>query len=99
MLLIKSVEYEKEFFKRKEDKLNLYLTVKKNYIEYIRSPYDDHMTYKINIIKRLILYKKFLLNILKDIVLPEIIKIIIPYIGPEMKDVCDIENRSIYKFD
>ena len=98
-----SKTYNDIFFKKKE-KSNLLLKICKDHIKYIISPFDEILTYKINITKRLILYnkliKKYILNkiLIDNYSINEdgIINNIFSYIGHSVKNIY-IDNKNILK--
>jgi len=91
-----SEEYNTIFFKKHEKK-GLLLSLKKKYLKYIRSPYDDILTLKLNSSKRVFIFNKFIDSLL-DIVLNQynlidIKKMIKCYIGYNIDNVY-IEDKT-----
>lgn len=88
-----SKTFQKEFFKKKEKK-ELIISIFKNHLKYNISPFEFELTEKVNCIKRLILYRKYIRTFLKELFNNKmnymgdgIIEIIIKYIGISVSDV------------
>lgn len=85
--------FNKEYFKSfNDDHKMLIKNNNNNYLEYISSPYDRFLTFKVNATKRMLIYRKNIKNILiKEFnYLPafqEIIDIILNYVGYNIDDV------------
>ena len=98
-----SKTYNDIFFKKKE-KSNLLLKIYKDHIKYVITPFDEILTYKINITKRLILYnklvKKYILSkiLINNYYLNEngIVNKIFSYIGHSIDNIY-IDNKNILK--
>tara|TARA_A100001015_G_C14980803_1_gene709363 strand:- start:1425 stop:1775 length:351 start_codon:yes stop_codon:yes gene_type:complete len=96
-----SKTFNKDFFKKKEKK-DLILIIHKNYLKYTLSPFEYVLTSKINASKRLILYRKNVSNILKNLFNIQknymgdgLIEIILKYIGLSVNDIYINLNMKI----
>lgn len=98
-----SKTYNDIFFKKKE-KSDLLLKIYKDHIKYVITPFDEILTYKINITKRLILYnklvKKYILSkiLINNYYLNErgVVNKIFSYIGHSISNIY-INNQNILK--
>lgn len=84
--------YNRIFFKKHERK-ELLLLIHKNYLKYKISPFDEHLTLKINSSRRVLVFNRFIDSILDTILsrylLNDVKKTIKYYIG------CGIDNVYI----